>query len=194
MRLVKGVLVLIIFVGLIRPVSASTGSLDIEYFDIKTNEQIEYEYQESVQKLMEDMSYKNDTSKLRSVPIYYKYDYVKITTETRWISGFPGNQPAYGYNFPTGGIICWVDSSGPTASLSFTWTVISVNLGNVGSSTNACSHVPADRNYYKLKVSREVSVTKTSVYGYPTTGGPRVFLYNIYPSILLKVQAVPVKQ
>ena len=173
MRLVKGVLVLIIFVGLIRPVSASTGSLDIEYFDIKTNEQIEYEYQESVQKLMEDISYKNDTSKLRS---------------------FPGNQPAYGYNFPTGGIICWVDSSGPTASLSFTWTVISVNLGNVGSSTNACSHVPADRIYYKLKVSREVSVTKTSVYCYPTTGGPRVFLYNIYPSILLKVQAVPVKQ
>ena len=128
----------------------------------------------------------------REVPQYSSYDYVPIATKYATGAGYAGNRSISGTRFPTGGGFFWSGSGGPSvsASVSFGITPISIgiSLGNSSSSGKFVT-VPNTTNYFKLRVQKTNKVVQTAVYGYPITGGNRVFLYYIYPSTLYSESA-----
>ena len=191
MKIIKSLFVLLFFISLASPVNASTDEIFTDPYVLKSSEEIDIEYEVIMNNYIESLPTTQTSTKQTRVPTYYKYDYVKIASETKWPIGYPGSQPSKGWSFPSeGGSVCWVDTNGPTMSVSFTWLGVSINLGNMVGISSICANFPANTNYYKVKVKREVIITKTAVYGYPTSGGSRVFLYYVYPQQFPSVQPI----
>ena len=137
------------------------------------------------------------TNSTQEVPEYSHYDFVDIESKNVSGTGYAGNQPVKGTRFPTGGGFYWSNSGGPTVSpsVSFGGSIISISM-SLGESRDSgtFANAPDTTNYFKLKAEKVYKVDKTAVYGYPATGGNRVFLYYIYPKTLQTETAWAEKQ
>lgn len=134
------------------------------------------------------------------VPIYYKYDYVvtqvvqKTPVET--LAGqLPGGKK---FGAGGGGWFYLDNNTGPNVTVSFSFNLgpsfsVGVGFGGIVQSGGTYCGAPNGTDYFKLAIRKYVDVTQKAVYGYPTAGGPRVFLYYIYISQVVKEDCVPYK-
>jgi len=134
------------------------------------------------------------------VPIYYKYDYVvtQVVQKTP-VETLAGQLPE-GRKFGAGGGGWYYknNNTGPNITVSFSFNVgpsfsVGVGYGGVVESGGTYCGAPNGYDYFKLAIRKYINVTQKAVYGYPTAGGPRVFLYYIYTSQLMKEDCVPFK-
>lgn len=135
-----------------------------------------------------------------TVPEYYKYDYVNIETVTRSFKQFADGQPLGGRRWETGGGLYHADSGGTPYSFSVSFAAgtpysISVAFGFASTVNNGGIYASAPNNvdYFKLQVTKIYQITKIAVYGYPTNGGPRKFLYYIYSELYIKPSYAMIK-
>ncbi len=119
----------------------------------------------------------------------YTYRTEKVATKYVTRSGYPGNQPANGIKFNTGGSFFWAETGGPTLNASVTFSdpfqmvSVTVDLGLKSESFTGCSiNVPSTDAYYKLYVTKKMRVDKYVTYQTSLiTGETRVYM-TTYPT------------
>lgn len=126
------------------------------------------------------------------VPEYYKYDYVTIQTVRKDFTKPVDGQPVGGQRFATGGGLYFASNGGSSYTFSVGFAVggtyaINVSFGyTTPQGVGTLAMAPNTTDFFKLYVKKEFDVTQKAVYGYPTNGGPRVFLYYIYVELFIR--------
>lgn len=105
--------------------------------------------------------------------------------ERKTFSGFAGNQPPGGTNFPTGGGFWWVDSDGPTVSISMNYNGVIIPVSvSLGISSNQAgsgryASVPNTYDYFKLFVERTYDCKPQVTYCKNSNGVVSVFSKHV---------------
>lgn len=119
------------------------------------------------------------------------------TAVTRYISGYPANQPTNGSRFHTGGGDYYSESGGPIQSLTISFgdpfgiVNVGVSIGETGSS-GAFVEAPDTANYYKLYIVKTVEVQLYIAYYRDAEGLPWQVVYVGESSVVTNVTAYAV--
>ena len=130
----------------------------------------------------------NDQTKVIAVPHHAQYDYVEVSKEIVYTSGYAANQSSKGTKFATEEGFRWTEGGG--AHLTAKKTAHS--FGSVDPLGEILINVPNKTDYFRLKVEEGWEVTKTAVYMYSESSSSKKFLYYIYPSTLYNRTFTPV--
>lgn len=167
------------------PVSAQESN-DTYIYYLSENE-VEANLNEDFENIIESLS----STKSARIPEYSSYKYEEQTPVYRSVSGWAGNCPVGGVQYPKGGMIYWNPNGGPSVSVSLGVSYGNVSIGlSLGvrsdSTTAYLTEVPAGNNYYRLWVEPTYKIVPTKVYGKKVGSSSYTYLYTIYPKSIFR--------
>ncbi|MGB7460591.1 MAG: hypothetical protein WA887_06920 [Carnobacterium jeotgali] len=130
----------------------------------------------------------NEQTKVIAVPHHAQYDYVEVSKEIVYTSGYAANHSSQGTKFATEEGFHWTEGSGTHLTAKNTGH----SFGSVDPLGEILINVPNKTDYFRLKVEEGWEVTKTAVYMYSESSSSKKFLYYIYPSTLYNRTFTPV--